>query len=190
MKSKICNTCNIKRSVDDFHKDKKAKDGHKNKCKSCVNSSFRKYYENKKKIETNPISECTIRQKLVLASARLAEHVQEDKFDDILSSLEEIKKLTLQRKVEKNASALNSIQLTNIHIPSGLKNDPGVHLNVLRSKFVLGYMDATGEIINDSDVSILTRTSHGDISYLIVYDKAELTPEQKESIAQEFIHNT
>jgi hypothetical protein len=44
MTSKICNTCGKVKSLTNFHKDKKARDGHKNKCKPCTNTSFREYY--------------------------------------------------------------------------------------------------------------------------------------------------
>ena len=32
---KICNTCGIEKSYENYTKEKLAKDGHKNKCKSC-----------------------------------------------------------------------------------------------------------------------------------------------------------
>lgn len=33
---KKCNTCNIVKKIDDFHKDKNLKDGHRNRCKQCA----------------------------------------------------------------------------------------------------------------------------------------------------------
>lgn len=44
MKSKICSNCNIKKSIDEFHKNITRIDGYHNWCKDCANSNRRKNY--------------------------------------------------------------------------------------------------------------------------------------------------
>jgi len=41
---KVCNTCNIEKPYNDFTKEKMAKDGHKNKCKSCIAKASKEKY--------------------------------------------------------------------------------------------------------------------------------------------------
>ena len=54
MKTKTCTKCNETKSIDEFQKDKKMKDGHKNQCKECVGKRMKKYKddpENKRNIK-------------------------------------------------------------------------------------------------------------------------------------------
>lgn len=41
---KICNTCRIEKSYENYTKEKLAKDGHKNKCKSCIAKASKEKY--------------------------------------------------------------------------------------------------------------------------------------------------
>jgi hypothetical protein len=41
---KVCNTCSIEKPYEDFTKEKLAKDGYKNKCKSCINKASKEKY--------------------------------------------------------------------------------------------------------------------------------------------------
>lgn len=62
--TKICNTCNIQQSTDNYHKDKHKKLGYRNKCKKCCKeyndnyrnnnkNYFKKYRENNKQYFIN-----------------------------------------------------------------------------------------------------------------------------------------
>ena len=42
---KICSLCGIEKSLDEFHKHKHSKDGHRNRCKECRKSITKKYRE-------------------------------------------------------------------------------------------------------------------------------------------------
>ncbi len=68
---KKCNTCEIEKPYSDFTKEKLAKDGHKNKCKSCIakaskekyaaNPEARREYESKWRAEN--VDKCTAKTK-------------------------------------------------------------------------------------------------------------------------------
>lgn len=181
MASKVCITCHIEKPLMEFHKDKTSKDGHRGKCKSCTNTRRAVYYEQKKVVQ-NSQSEPTLKQKLVQAMNRLSEHIEADHFDDIFTSLEEIKKLTYQRQVENKANLTNSIRLTNIHIPSLPNSGKDARIDLLRGMFAVSYMQATGQTINSSDVRIIIQEVFGDTQYLIVYDGSNITNDQREII--------
>ena len=42
---KICSTCGLEKDYNEFHKNKKSKDGHKSRCKECVKYIGKVYYE-------------------------------------------------------------------------------------------------------------------------------------------------
>jgi len=48
MKKKVCSKCKIEKSVDEFHKDNKAKDGLKSNCKECCKTKYYSLEKNKK----------------------------------------------------------------------------------------------------------------------------------------------
>lgn len=51
METKICTTCKLEKLIDEYHKDKKSKDGHHNSCKKCVSEKSKKHYiKNKEQI--------------------------------------------------------------------------------------------------------------------------------------------
>lgn len=45
MEAKICSKCGIEKPLTDFNKDKNCKDGHKERCRNCVNEYQRSYYK-------------------------------------------------------------------------------------------------------------------------------------------------
>lgn len=52
METKICNICNINKKIEEYHKDKTKKDGHRNKCKECSKKYLANYYRsNQNKIK-------------------------------------------------------------------------------------------------------------------------------------------
>jgi hypothetical protein len=40
----ICTRCNIEKSIDEFHKNKRNKSGYMNQCKTCINTANLKWY--------------------------------------------------------------------------------------------------------------------------------------------------
>lgn len=48
MKTKECKSCNVIKSLDQFHKDKKSKDGHRFYCKACRKEYSAKRFKEKK----------------------------------------------------------------------------------------------------------------------------------------------
>ena len=61
MKTKICNKCNIEKSVDEFHINKLGKDGYHCQCKECKNN-YKKEYN---KINQNKRQEYRLKNKHV-----------------------------------------------------------------------------------------------------------------------------
>ena len=45
---KICTTCGLEKSFEDFRKQSKTKDGYKYRCKECDNLAATEYYKRKK----------------------------------------------------------------------------------------------------------------------------------------------
>ena len=45
---KVCNKCQIGKTLDNFHKDKSKKDGHRNQCKECELAKKKVYYQENK----------------------------------------------------------------------------------------------------------------------------------------------
>ena len=63
MEGKICRKCNIFKTIDEFNKESKVKDGYKASCKECIRPIILQHYYNNKKrykqayqefIERNP----------------------------------------------------------------------------------------------------------------------------------------
>ena len=72
MTTKICTTCKIKKSLDNFAKNPQKKDGLNYKCKKCQNTYLKQHYQNNKHYYINKAKESkrktknTIRARLKL----------------------------------------------------------------------------------------------------------------------------